>query len=297
MTTPLPKHRVFSLSRVGAIASNTLLELIRLKVFYFLLLFALVLIGSSAFMVKFSFQEQFQVLKDVSLGAMSIFTFLLAVLSTAMLLPKDVEDRTLYTILAKPVPRFEYLLGKMCGVLLLLAIATVLMSLVFWVSLWGREQQALAETMQQMQGAPADQVAEAVKGVTDATFTPGLVPGIIVIYLKAALFVSLTLFVSTYATSYIFTVIVVFMVYLIGHVQSIAREYWLAGEAITVTKHIFLGAVALLFPDLQVFNVVNDIAVGNAVAMDMFAKVAGLGVVYLVIYLLLAYFVFAKKEL
>ena len=56
-------------------------------------------------------------LKDVSLGAMSIFTWLLAVLATAMLLPKDIEDRTLYTILAKPVPRFEYLLGKLLGVL------------------------------------------------------------------------------------------------------------------------------------------------------------------------------------
>ena len=82
-----------------------------------MLLFALLIIGSSAFMVKLTFQEQFQVLKDVSLGAMSIFTWLLAVLATAMLLPKDIEDRTLYTILAKPVPRFEYLLGKLLGVL------------------------------------------------------------------------------------------------------------------------------------------------------------------------------------
>ena len=59
-------------------------------------------------------------LKDVSLGSMSIFTWLLGVLSTAMLLPKDIEDRTLYTILAKPVPRFEYLLGKLLGVFVLL---------------------------------------------------------------------------------------------------------------------------------------------------------------------------------
>ena len=65
-----PKHRAFSPARIQAIASNTLLELVRLKVFYFMLLFALVIIGSSAFMVKFSFQQQFQVLKDVSLGAM-----------------------------------------------------------------------------------------------------------------------------------------------------------------------------------------------------------------------------------
>ena len=73
-----PRHTLFSFARIRAITTNTLLELVRLKVFYFMLIFALVLIGSSAFMVKFTFQQQFQVLKDVSLGAMSIFTWLLS---------------------------------------------------------------------------------------------------------------------------------------------------------------------------------------------------------------------------
>ena len=54
-------------------------------------------------------------LKDVSLGAMSIFTSLLAIVATAQLLPRDLEDRTIYTILAKPVPRYEYLIGKLAG--------------------------------------------------------------------------------------------------------------------------------------------------------------------------------------
>ncbi|MDB6149934.1 MAG: hypothetical protein JWQ44_1382, partial [Chthoniobacter sp.] len=70
-------HRFFSPARIAAITSNTLLELVRLKVFYFILIFALLIIGSSAFTAKLTFQEQFQVLKDVSLGAMSIFTWLL----------------------------------------------------------------------------------------------------------------------------------------------------------------------------------------------------------------------------
>src|SRR5438067_1297516 len=131
-------HRAFSPARIRAISATTLLELVRLKVFYFLLVFALLIIGSSAFTARLSFQEQFQVLKDVSLGAMSIFSWLLAVLATAMLLPKDIEDRTLYTILAKPVPRFEYLLGKFLGVLLLLFIALSLMSAVFVVVLYTR---------------------------------------------------------------------------------------------------------------------------------------------------------------
>ena len=68
-------------------------------------------------MAQITFQQEFQVLKDIALGAMSIFTSLLAVIATARLLPQDMEDRTVYTILAKPVPRFEYLAGKLLGVL------------------------------------------------------------------------------------------------------------------------------------------------------------------------------------
>jgi len=96
------------ITRVFAITGNTLIDLTRQKVFYFLLIFALLLIGSSVFLARFSFQQEFQILKDVSLGAMSIFTSLLAILATARLIPQEIEDHTVYAVLAKPVPRFEY---------------------------------------------------------------------------------------------------------------------------------------------------------------------------------------------
>src|SRR6187549_2937820 len=127
------RHRAFSLSRILAITTNTLTELTRLKVFYVLLVFGLLLIGSSIFMAQFSFQQEFQILKDISLGAISIFTSLLAIVATARLLPQDLEDRTVYTILAKPVPRFEYVLGKILGILLLLALGVLAMSFLFAV--------------------------------------------------------------------------------------------------------------------------------------------------------------------
>lgn len=294
MTAAAPRHVWFSPARVWAIASNTLLELVRLKVFYFLLLFALLIIGSSAFMVKFTFQEQFQVLKDVSLGAMSIFTWLLSVLATAMLLPKDIEDRTLYTILAKPVPRFEYLLGKLCGVLGLLLVSVLVMSVMFAVALLIRQQTVIAETVSQM---PPDQAADAIRQIREGVFTASLLPGIVLIYLKAALFASLTLFISTYASSSIFTIIVSVMIYLIGHIQATAREYWLASGGASALTKIFLALVSLLFPDLQLFNLVDDIVAGNAIQMLLFVKTVGLGVIYVAVYLLVAYFVFANKEL
>src|SRR6202040_1236219 len=157
------RHRTFSVTRVFAITTNTLTELTRQKVFYVLLIFALLLIGSSIFMARLTFQQELQILKDVSLGAMSILTSLLAIVATARLIPQDIEERTIYTILAKPVPRFEYLLGKLAGVLLLLAIGILLMSAMFVVVLYTREQVALHETLQQMSAAPRDQLDDALR--------------------------------------------------------------------------------------------------------------------------------------
>src|SRR5437870_13214567 len=146
-------HRAFSLGRVLAITTNTLTDLTRQKVFYFVLIFALLLIGSSVFMARLTFQQEFQILKDVSLGAMSIFTSLLAIVATARLISQDVEDKTVYTILAKPVPRIEYLLGKLGGVLLLLAIATLVMGALFFIVLYSRAQTVLHEPLGQLSAA------------------------------------------------------------------------------------------------------------------------------------------------
>ena len=291
------RYRPFSLWRIRAITANTLTELTRLKVFYVLLVFGLVLIGSSIFMAQFSFQQEFQILKDVSLGAISLFTSLLAIVATARLLPQDIEDRTLYTILAKPVPRFEYVLGRITGVLLLLAISTLVMAAAFVLVLYLREQAVVHTTLRQMSGAPPDQIADALRVVRSSAFNINIFPGIVVIYLKACLLAALTLFVSTFATSNIFTIVVMAFIYFIGHLQATAREYWLQEHSGGVITRVFLAIVTLLFPDLQAFNLVDDIVAGTAISLAVFAKTAVLGLFYTTIYTLLATFVFYGKEL
>jgi hypothetical protein len=290
-------HRAFSFSRILAIISNTLTELTRLKVFYVLLIFGLLLIGSSIFMAQFSFQQEFQILKDVSLGAISIFTSLLAIVATARMLPQDLEDRTVYTILAKPVPRFEYVVGKIARVLLLLLISTLLMVAAFLAVLCMSEQAALHATATQMTGVPPDQLSDALRAIRASAFNIDLVPGIIIIFIKACLLAALTLFVSTFATSTIFTIVMMVFVYFIGHLEATAREYWLHEHGGALITRFFLAIVALLFPDLQAFNLVDDIVAGTVISLAVFTKTALLGVFYTLIYTLLAVFVFYGKEL
>ena len=292
-----PAHRAFSWRRVTAITGNTFTGLVRLKVFYGLLLFALLLIGASAFMAQMTFQQEFQVLKDVGLGAMSIFTSLLAILATARLLPQDIEERTAYTVLAKAVSRFEYLAGKLLGVFCLLALSLLAMAALFFAVLFLREQSVLSDTARQLSNAPAEQMADALRAVRGASFNANLLPGIAIIYVKSCLLAALTLFVSTFASSTIFTIIVMAFVYLIGHFQAIAREYWLQTNGAGWLTKIFLAVVALLFPDLQSFNLTDDIVAGTVIPVSLLLKTVSLGLFYAAFYLALSWAAFLRKEL
>ncbi len=288
-------HKRFSSGRILAIASNTLTELTRTKVFYFLFIFGLVLLGSSMLSNNFSFGEEFQMLKDVALGAIGIFSTLLAILSTAMLLPRDIEDRTLYTILAKPVPRHDYILGKLLGVFYLLFISIAVMSVLFIILLAHREGIRIGQAALMYEN-PDDLVA-AQNQIRAAAFTPGLWAGLFLILLRACILAAVTLLLSSFATSNLFTIVMAFTVYLIGHIQSIARQYWLESGDLNAFQKVFLSITAIIFPDLQMFNIVDEVVVGRAVPWFLVIKVFGLGTMYILIYLGATLALFRSKEL
>jgi hypothetical protein len=310
-------HKLFSTTRTFAIAGNTLRDLVRQKVFYFMVVFALILIGTSLALVALSFKGQLATVMDVSLGSMQVFSMLLAVLATAMLLPKDMEDRTLYTILAKPVARFEYLLGKLLGVGLVLLVAIGLMTAVFCVTLayWqSRETERIANEfpVEAVQKAEAEGTVQ--KGLTQevrakfdkematlkaSTFTPSVFGGIGVILMRAMVCAALTLMISCFATSWLFTVNVSFMMIMVGHLVPIARGVWQDPLGPEPAWHIglFLRAVTVFFPDMQPFNVVDDIATGAQVGGGVFMSIAGLGAGYVAVYLLVGYLFFIWREL
>src|SRR5690606_26838483 len=107
----------------------------------------------------------------------------------------------------------------------------------------------------------------------------------------------LTLFISTFATSALFTVMITSAIYFIGHLQATAREYWLQGADIQWWTRILIALIALLFPDLQAFNLADDMIAGAAIPWDVFAQTFVLGWVYVAVYASLAAYVFAGREL
>jgi len=171
------------------------------------------------------------------------------------------------------------------------------MSVLFVVVLKVREQTVLNETLRQMGASPPEQAAEALGAVRASAFNANLFLGIAIIYLKACLLAALTLFISTFATTTIFTTVLMVFIYFIGHLQSTARTCWLQTNAAGWITKTFLAFVALFFPDLQLFNLVDDIVVGTAIPVALFVKTAALGLFYTGFYLLLAWSVFYRKEL
>jgi hypothetical protein len=171
------------------------------------------------------------------------------------------------------------------------------MTALFFAVLYLRHHSTASDIPQQMSGAPSEQVADVLRQLHTATFSGNLAPGIAAIFLKACLLASLTLFISTFATSSTFTIVVTVFVYFIGHLQATAREFWLEEQSAGWIARGFLAIVTLVFPDLHLFDFADEIAAGATVPLATFLNTMALGCFYVVIYLLLAIAVFTGKEL
>ncbi len=287
-----------SFFRLRAIAQHTLMELIRQKVLILLLLFALAVIASSNLFKMFTFEEQIQFLKDFCLGAMTLFGMILAILGTAQLLPQESENRTLITLLAKPVHRWEVLVGKFIGVAGLLFIATTLLSLCTLALLRNAEPSAPLLTANLTTPEQMAIESENRAAILAQTRDPHLPQAFLLVYAKALLTASITLLLSTFSTSPLFTASISFLIYLIGHLQGTAREYWLSqSNTLTIFPKIILGIIALVFPDLGAFSIIEEIAIGNSIPWIRVLDLTLYALTYTGGFLVVGALIFEKREL
>ena len=293
-------------SRIWVIARHAFTQLVRMKVFYFLAVFAVIAIGSNFFnLPQHEGPESVGVnvlrsIKSWSLGTMTLFSVVLSIVATALLLPKDVEDRTLYTILAKPVPRIDYLAGKLLGVLLLVFVSLALMDVLMTAVLQIRVSMVMAQQLEMAQALGWPQ--ETIDSLQVETLAQGpswsLQGAVLAVFLRASIMASLALLISTFSTSTLFTTIISFLIYFIGHFQADAREVYLqagqAGEGI-FARFASL-AVSLVLPDFQSFNVIDAVIEGQAMPLLILGKLTLIGLYYAVFFTFASWFIFAEKE-
>lgn len=300
----------FSPRRAGIIALSTVTQLVRMKVFYFLAPIALLFVGLQFFDVFWyegpeasQPQQELMMHKNLCLGTMMLFSSLFAIVSTALLIPGDIEDRTLYTILCKPVPRLDYLVGKLLGVISVIFVAMLVMDILMVVTLHYRTQAVSAELGEYL-GAIGWGEEEVRQGQAEvASHGPSLILqyGVLAHFFKASIIAAVALLISTFSTSTLFTIASSVMIWIIGAIQSLAREGLFTkgeyGVEPGVVDRILGTIISLLFPDFQLFESVSDGA-ARAMEIGMFdmLHLGGLTFFYIAIYTVLSWFVFSDKE-
>lgn len=120
------------ISRINAIALNTFREAVRNKVLYVLLLFAVGLIFSSVKVSQLSLHEELRLVRDMGLGGIELFGVLIAIFVGVNLVYKELDKKTVFSLIPKPLHRWEFILGKYAGMVLTLAVQMAIMTAVLF---------------------------------------------------------------------------------------------------------------------------------------------------------------------
>ena len=303
MPAPI-QYLVHMPGRISAVAGVTLTQLVRMRLFLVPAVVALLFLGlqfipyQGNIGAEFQGVAQLQFIKDVSLGCMQLFGLIFCVAATALLLPRDAEDRILYTILCKPVPRFDYLAGKALGVLALLVLMIGLLDGVMSLLLAQRVSSICAELT----------AALAANGYTQADMQPYLDQvyaagnswntqcGVLATLLGYGVLTTLTLLISCFTSGTIVSIIFGLGAYFIGMFQEMLFSAISAGQGTTAAMRWAEQACAVLLPDFGLFSVADTASAGAELSWPLLGGLALIAAGYMLLHLLTATWIFSKKE-
>jgi len=266
----------FSPLRAWLIAGNTLREAARQRFFQFLLLLAFALTLGARWLRDFNFgAPELKFLADCGFGAMAFLGAALTITATAQLFFSEVDNRTALTLLAKPVRRAEFVLGKLIGVAVLSAVFCGLLTGLLSVVLAWREAEL---------GRLLPEAAVSGGGVSHAMVALG---GLMQ-WLRLLVLAAFTLLVATFAQSQLLSVVTGFLVLVVCHLQHLAQDAY--ARAGSIAGLMASSLISSIFPDFQVFQLADSLAsadlpaAGDVVRVTLYAlayaaAAAGLAVV------------------
>ena len=170
---------------IGTIALNVFRESVRDKVLYNLVFFAILLMGASFLIGQLTAGQDVKIIKDLGLAATSIFGLFIAVFIGIQLVAKEVERRSIYSLLSKPIDRYQLVLGKYAGLVLTLAVNLAIMAAALYVVL---------AYMAWMLGPGA------LLGLEAPAFDPALLTAVGLTFVELAIITAIALFFSTFST-------------------------------------------------------------------------------------------------
>lgn len=303
MAAPI-QYLVHMPGRIAAVAGVTLTQLVRMRLFLVPAVVALLFLGlqfipyQGNIGVEFQGVAQLQFIKDVSLGCMQLFGLIFCVAATALLLPRDAEDRILYTILCKPVPRFDYLAGKALGVLALLVLMTGLLDGVMSLLLAQRVGSICAELTATLSanGYSQADMQPYLDQVTAAGNSWNTQRGVLATLLGYGVLTTLTLLISCFTSGTIVSIIFGLGAYFIGMFQDMLFAAISAGQGTTAAMRWAEQGCAVILPDFGLFSVADTASAGAELSWPLLGGLALIAAGYMLLHLLTATWIFSKKE-
>jgi ABC-type transport system involved in multi-copper enzyme maturation permease subunit len=255
--------------RAGAVALKTFREAVRDRVLYNLVFFALLMMLAAILVGGISIGIEELVIKSLGLSAISVIGLLIAVFIGVGLVYKEMDKRTLYALLAKPVRRWEFLLGKFGGLVLTLAVNTLAMAAGLFA--------ALLYVKHNLER-------------TDAV----LLIAIYFILLKLTLVVALALLFSCYSAP-LLAILYTSALYIAGLFVEEMRTFHF--NTVNPAMEALLRGLSYLLPNFENFNVMAAAAHGREIPGALVLQNTAYAALYSVIVLLVAAAVFSRRNL
>jgi len=219
--------------KIKAIAVNTFKESVRNKMFYLLVFFGILFALSSKLISFLTLGDAIKVLKDTGLAAINFFCVLIAIFTGINLVYKEIEKKTVFNILSKPVSRDQFIIGKFLGLALTMLTALAAMAGIFFLFV----------------------------ALSGGGFDLKIILYFFMLFLELLVIVAISLLFSSFTTpilSFIFTV----SLYLIGHIMWTFNEFKLILH-VPFWKY-FTQALYYLLPNLDKFNIKNEVVLNTA---------------------------------
>lgn len=263
--------------KVLTIARNTFREAIRDRILYNLLFFALLMIAVSLLLATLTVGEQSKIIIDVGLASINIFGVLIAIFLGIGLIIKEIEKRTIYNILSKPVPRYQFIIGKYLGLLLTIMVNIIIMGAGLYLILiinelrWGHD----------------------IFNVNLYIWLD-IWKAIYLIFIELMVVTAIALMFSTFSSSSTLSAIFTIAAYIIGH---LTEELKLIGN--NFPDSFMKSAINFFYyflPNLDNFNVKGKVVHGIYVSASYISLVTLYGLLYISVVLLLSGVIFQRRD-
>ncbi len=250
-----------------AVSQNFFRGVLRSKIFIPLLFFALGLILLSKLLEFLTFTAQIKLIMDIGLTSISFFTALISILLASGSICRQVEQKTIYTVLTKPVSRLSFILGNFLGMIGVILVTLVITGLTLFMLLC-------------LKGHIMGETAWAA---------------LFFIFLEAALITSIALMFSSLSSSSATSTILTFLIYLVGHFNPQLR---FLGEKWKETIGRWTIKIAgWILPNLEGFNTRSKAVQGIPISAHRIVISLVYAVIYICAMLILSYLILERREL